>query len=418
MSGVFVINLFRIFLAHDPEYFSLNFESYILEVLAEITRFADILLVFLEAYSLEKQEIGFKKVQLLKKVILASCFIYIFELPIFFFMYLASTVPFIGLLLAFLLALTWIFSLLGYRVVIAISFLVVGIKNRVNYGNYLISGAIMYLIYGVLSVLLWPIIQTSINVMWVVFYDFSGAITVLGLIITYFMIAPFMVSLYSIYFLFFSIRIKNRYFTTWSIIGLFIQYFSIIDIFFLSFRVDIFSILLILLIVIPSVLGIVLSMKFFELGKYFRKGMRVFISHSVEDFKKYRIEEIANYLESQKDIGRVFYCEVDLSGNIDAWMQKIVPKCHMVLFISTEGSLISEDCKTELDLAKTNNLHIVPILGVALAWDDLKDLELHREFGAQFEPMEFEKFCNELYENIMKYKRALQSDIPDKKKKS
>ena len=68
------------------------------------------------------------------------------------------------------------------------------------------------------------------------------------------------------------------------------------------------------------VLGILISSKFFELGKRFRKGFRIFVSHSVDDFKRYRVDDLARFLESQKEVGRVFYCETDLIGNIDQWI--------------------------------------------------------------------------------------------------
>ena len=415
MSGLFILKVVKHFIIEDIESFTLNPDLYLMDVIAEITRFSDIIFVFLGAYALGKQVKGFKKVQLLKKVSLISCIVYILELPFFALSLLA--LPFIDLVLAFSLFLIYVYSQLGLRVIIAVSFLVVGFKNRANYGNYLISGAIMYLIYSVLYIVLWPIVQNSTLLIGSMHSDLYEVLTALAIVISYTVIAPFIVSLYSMYFLFFSIRMKNRYLMVWSILGLVLQYYYIYETLRYTFHVDIFVILLMLVIIIPSVVGIVMSMRFFELGKYFRKGMRVFISHSVDDFKKYRIDDIAKYLESQKEIGRVFYCEVDLSGNIDEWMQKIVARCHILLFISTEDSISSQDCKTELDLAKTNKLQIIPILGVAFAWDDLKELELHREFGTQFEPMQFENFCNELYENIMKFKKSLQSEIPDKKKK-
>ena len=163
-------------------------------------------------------------------------------------------------------------------------------------------------------------------------------------------------------------------------------------------------------------MGIVLSTRFFELGSVFRRGLRVFISHAVNDFKRYRVEEIANYLESQKGIGSVLYCETDLVGNIDEWMHKIVPRSNLLLFISSKESIVSRDCKTELALAESNNLRVIPVLGVGLMWDDLKELYLDREYGTAFDPMEFESFCKELYEVITKYQKALET-VEEKKKK-
>ena len=141
----------------------------------------------------------------------------------------------------------------------------------------------------------------------------------------------------------------------------------------------------------------------------------------MNDFKRYRVEEIANYLESQKGIGSVLYCETDLVGNIDEWMHKIVPRSNLLLFISSEESMVSRDCKTELALAESNNLQIIPVLGVGLMWEDLKGLNLNREYGTTFDPMEFEEFCNNLYQQIQKYKKSLtqisDNNQPEKKKR-
>jgi len=98
-------------------------------------------------------------------------------------------------------------------------------------------------------------------------------------------------------------------------------------------------------------------------------------------------------------------------------MHKVVPRSNLLLFISSEESVVSHDCKTELALAKPNNLQVIPVLGFGLVWDDLEGLNLNREFGASFDPMEFESFCKDLYELIIKHKEAVQTEIPPVKKK-
>ncbi|MHA2401117.1 MAG: hypothetical protein ACXADU_19800 [Promethearchaeota archaeon] len=73
-------------------------------------------------------------------------------------------------------------------------------------------------------------------------------------------------------------------------------------------------------------------------------------------------------------------------------MAKTVPRCQVLLFISTEKSLNSADCAKELGLARDGELTIIPILGVGLSWGDLQKLDVHREIGANYDPMEFENF--------------------------
>ena len=172
---------------------------------------------------------------------------------------------------------------------------------------------------------------------------------------------------------------------------------------------------ILLIVYVPIVLGILISSKFFELGKRFRRGLRVFISHAVDDFKPYRIDDLAKFLESQKKIGRVFYCETDLIGNIDQWMNKTIPRCQLLIFFSTESSIDSRDCTTELTLARKHKLLIIPVLGVGLTWEALKKLELDRELGSVYDPMEFETFCDEVYQHILKYKQLVESEIPKEK---
>jgi hypothetical protein len=180
---------------------------------------------------------------------------------------------------------------------------------------------------------------------------------------------------------------------------------------------EIYIILNLVMILIPAVTGPLMALRYFEIGKMLKRGLRVFISHSVEDFSKYRIEEMVKYLESKKDIGRVYFCEVDLTGNIDKWMNKTIPRCQLLIFFTTENSMNSNDCIHELNLARTNKLQIIPILGVGLKWEDLKDLNIDREFGSEFNPMEFEIFCNTIYEHIIKYKKAVETEIMEEKRR-
>ena len=146
------------------------------------------------------------------------------------------------------------------------------------------------------------------------------------------------------------------------------------------------------------------------------RGIRVFISHAVDDFNKYRIAEIAKYLESHPEINHVYYCEEDLTGNIDDWMKKTVPRCQLLIFFSTENSLKSEDCMNELKIARKLNIQITPILGVNLGWEDLENLNVNRELGQEFDPMEFEKFKENIYNYIIKFAQDLEKEILEKRK--
>jgi len=146
------------------------------------------------------------------------------------------------------------------------------------------------------------------------------------------------------------------------------------------------------------------------------KKFRIFISHAVKDVENYRIVELAEYLESRKEISHVYYCEEDLIGNIDDWMRKTVPRCQLLIFFSTENSLKSKDCDNEIKIARKHGIQISPVLGVNLKWEDLEELNIDRELGERFDPMEFMSFCEKIYNYVLKYKEDIEKDSLEKKK--
>jgi len=176
------------------------------------------------------------------------------------------------------------------------------------------------------------------------------------------------------------------------------------------FEIIIISIIAILIILILVILRYLFGKRIISLK---RKGIRVFISHAVEDFNSYRVAEIAKYLEKRKEVSHVYYCEEDLSGNIDDWMRKTVPRCQLLIFISTERSLNSDDCINEISLARKHNIEITPVLGVNSKWEDLDKVNINRELGREYNPMEFEKFCKDLYFYILKFKHELENEIAE-----
>lgn len=164
-------------------------------------------------------------------------------------------------------------------------------------------------------------------------------------------------------------------------------------------------------LIILAIVGVIYIVKRRKLKV---RGIRVFISHAVDDFNKYRIGEIAKYLESYPEINHVYFCEEDLTGNIDDWMKKTVPRCQLLIFFSTENSLNSEDCMNELKIARKLNIEITPVLGVNLRWEDLENLNINRELGQEFDPMEFDKFKENIYNYIIKFAHDLEKEIIEK----
>jgi hypothetical protein len=166
-------------------------------------------------------------------------------------------------------------------------------------------------------------------------------------------------------------------------------------------------ILYLLIIVIAGVVGVVGINRVKN-----RKGpINMFISHKSDDFKKYRIAEIAKFLEKKKEIGNAYYYEEDLVGNIDDWMKESVPLSEILLFIATEKSLMSKDCLNEINLAKENLIDIIPIKGLDISWEDLNKIGLDRMRGIPFSDEQreddFDEFCLELHNYSKKFKEEM-----------
>ncbi len=156
-----------------------------------------------------------------------------------------------------------------------------------------------------------------------------------------------------------------------------------------------------------------------EIKQYCKKkvAINVFISHAVADFEPCNIQKISEYLESQLEIEQSFYCERDLSGNIDTFMDQNIPQSQLILFIGTPRSIASRDCQYELKLSKEYNVELIPIKSKELNWADLGKLGLSRELGIECDfsnKEEFLEFLENLYDYIKQIKRQI--DLHDKEK--
>ncbi len=152
-----------------------------------------------------------------------------------------------------------------------------------------------------------------------------------------------------------------------------------------------------------------------ELFDFLKKksSINVFISHAVVDFEMYRINDTAEFLEQQKEVYQAYFCEEDLKGNIDSFMEETIPQCQLLLYIATQKSIFeSIDCSHELDHARKNNIQIIPIKGIDVDWNDLAKVGLNRELGLEFDADNFEQYCKDLYQYIYEFKRKI--DLIDK----
>jgi len=287
----------------------------------------------------------------------------------------------------------WLFLAIDYGLIylLIFTFLIFGFSNRRYYGNFVLAFAVLYLIFT-LNDLNWDLSFPE----WPFPYLISPLFTYASIIL---------VTTSVTYFLFFGQKIKSTYFIV-SGLMFFGSHFVLWRYDFMDFFNAPMSIGSRIFIIF-SLIALIVSGLFMGLGRTFKRGVRIFITHAIEDYNRYRIGDIAQFLERQEGIKEVYYCEDDSTGNIDAWMQKTVPRCQLLVFVSTEKSLDSDDCATELSIAQDTGLTVIPILGVGLSWEDLKKLDVHREVGTEFNPMEFEEFCNSLYLQIQKYIKSL-----------
>jgi hypothetical protein len=290
---------------------------------------------------------------------------------------------------------------------IFITFFVFGVANEKQYGNYVTSFSILYLFYFIITLLHHFFISPELT---------PGADRTLIIGTTFTTLQVLLAYLAAGYLLFFGIRTRLPHFVLVSISWAYYSVYRQISDLILTMEEYSNEYIFMLLIIIICFLGIIVSIRFFELGKRLKRGLRVFISHAVEDFDSYRVEALADYLKIQKKIGHVYFCEEELTGNIDKWMKKTIRKAQVLVFVSTPNSLNSKDSLFELNLARDLKLHIIPILGFEMQWEDLEDLDLHREFGSLFSPMEFEKFCDEIYQHILKYRKDKKLEAIEEKK--
>ncbi len=133
--------------------------------------------------------------------------------------------------------------------------------------------------------------------------------------------------------------------------------------------------------------------------------INVFLSHAVADFDYFNIQAIAEYLKDQNEIYLAYFCEEDLIGGIDAFMNNKVPDSQLMLFFASHKSVFdSKDCAHELELARKNAIQIIPIKGADVNWEDLANIGLSRDLGFEYNETDLSSFCQDLFNYIVKFK--------------
>ena len=137
-----------------------------------------------------------------------------------------------------------------------------------------------------------------------------------------------------------------------------------------------------------------------------RAPITVFITHSKGDKNKYSVNNLKERLKGQKEIHEVYS-----SG------ENAVSESQLLIFIATKNSITDTRSLHELGLALTHGIGIIPIKGIDIEFDELKQINLKAEghgyfdlgdkLGFEFDSkkVKLKEFCNELYEYIKQYKR-------------
>ncbi|MBD3352480.1 MAG: TIR domain-containing protein [Candidatus Lokiarchaeota archaeon] len=153
-----------------------------------------------------------------------------------------------------------------------------------------------------------------------------------------------------------------------------------------------------------------------------RSTIHVFISHSVDDYEKYKIKELAHFLESQEEIYNAFYCERDMRDNIYESQEENIKDSQIVLFIMSKRSVQSKACKEEMQISAQNDKAIIPILAPDMTWEEIPNTDIDEIQGILGKELqikneeEMQKTFQEIYDYIYQYKRDFNLfDVSDRK---
>ena len=138
-----------------------------------------------------------------------------------------------------------------------------------------------------------------------------------------------------------------------------------------------------------------------------KASVHIFISHSVSDFDKYKIGQLAKFLEKQDEIYKAYYCERDMVGDMRRSMQENIAHSQIMLLIATQNSIFhSQNCKFELELANKYEVDKIPIRGTDITWETLEKKGLNKNLGRDYLIDKFNVFCDDLYNYVKNYKRS------------
>ena len=137
------------------------------------------------------------------------------------------------------------------------------------------------------------------------------------------------------------------------------------------------------------------------MGVFEKKApLNIFLSHAVIDFEPYRIKEMAETFGKIESVNKGLYCELDMKGNIDDWMDEMVPLSQIFVFIATKKSVFnSVDCGREIRLGHESGLFMIPIRTKEVEWKDIESINLPSK-GFDYPDGKPKDLYKEIEENI------------------
>jgi len=145
-----------------------------------------------------------------------------------------------------------------------------------------------------------------------------------------------------------------------------------------------------------------------------RASIKVFLCHKYEEYKYFKIKQIAENMKQKDEVYEVHYCEKDAIVDIDKYMEETISKCHLLIFFASIKSMKSDDCIIELKYAQNKGINIIPIIKESDGLDREKlenfgtnknKINLGRPISFFYDEKDIENLFNDIYTQIKKIKR-------------
>jgi len=124
----------------------------------------------------------------------------------------------------------------------------------------------------------------------------------------------------------------------------------------------------------------------------------VFISYATKDADAYKIRDLAENLTKYEKIDDVLYWQADMKDNIIKYMNDNLGLCDVMLLFCSPNALASEPVEKEWTAADIIGKPIIPIFNNP---DHIPPI-LKTRLGIQFDPFDFQKNINGIYNLILK----------------